>query len=70
MTCVGSAPEPPTTMNSSHPNFPVGLAIAPNSQPTGDDLEAYKQREAIEQYGIAGRIWRVLGVPHANCCSD
>jgi hypothetical protein len=46
-------------MSSLHPNFPVGLAIAPSSQQTGDDLEAYQQREAIEQYGIAGRIWQV-----------
>ena len=46
------------------PNFPVNLDIHPlHLQPTSDSStsteDIWKQRDAIKQYGIAGRIWYV-----------
>ena len=50
----------------SDPNFPVNLDIHPlHLQPTSDSStststeDIWKQRDAIKQYGIAGRIWYV-----------
>ena len=43
----------------SHPNFPIGLDIAPLIH-EGDEkgtFDADTQRRAIERFGIAGRIW-------------
>ncbi|KIJ67030.1 hypothetical protein HYDPIDRAFT_128613 [Hydnomerulius pinastri MD-312] len=52
---------------SAHPNFPPSLSIAPNFTASGlqrlsglrgkDAFGVEAQREAIEKYGIAGRVW-------------
>ena len=56
------------------PNFPVNLNISPlHLQPTSNSStsteDIWKQRDAIKQYGIAGRIWYVISylvVVHAT----
>lgn len=52
-----------------HPNFPPSLSISPNVLPRHlaptvvlqdhitNAFEAAAQRDAIEKYGIAGRVW-------------
>lgn len=46
----------------SDPNFPVGLDISPLEIDGG----SWEQHEAIKQYGIAGRIWKVHAYYGAN----
>ncbi|KAI6123303.1 hypothetical protein EDD17DRAFT_1466605 [Pisolithus thermaeus] len=43
---------------SHHPNFPPSLSISPST--TADDSDEFgllAQRDAIEKFGIAGRVW-------------
>lgn len=44
---------------SSHPNFPLGLDIAPLvfEQDENASFDLCAQKRAIERFGIAGRIW-------------
>lgn len=49
------------------PNFPVNLDIYPlHLQPTAEtgatEEDIWGQRDAIKQYGIAGRIWYVHSI--------
>lgn len=46
------------------PNFPPNLAIKPLhlDSSSGDQIDAWKQDEAIQRYGIAGRVWHVLPI--------
>jgi len=43
-------------MPDHDPNFPPSLNIAPLA-PLGIQHESHNQQEAIEKYGIAGRVW-------------
>ncbi|KAI5119426.1 hypothetical protein M0805_009877 [Coniferiporia weirii] len=46
--------------STSHPNFPDGLDIKPlilGGDEKGSTFDAEIQEKAIQQYGIAGRIW-------------
>lgn len=51
----------PMLDNEYHPNFPKELDIEPqtlNSKEIEDDaFGTESQREAIREYGIAGRVW-------------
>ncbi|KAI6042915.1 hypothetical protein EDC04DRAFT_3108024 [Pisolithus marmoratus] len=43
---------------SHHPNFPPSLSISPNTTADdGDEFGFAAQRDAIEKFGIAGRVW-------------
>ncbi|KAI6108155.1 hypothetical protein F5141DRAFT_1189125 [Pisolithus sp. B1] len=43
---------------SHHPNFPPSLSISPNTTADdGDEFGILAQRDAIEKFGIAGRVW-------------
>lgn len=48
-----------TVLSASHPNFPVGLDIAPSSNVTQEqkDIDDFEQADSIDKFGIAGRIW-------------
>lgn len=41
------------------PNFPSNLDIKPLHFTSKDEKDVWNQSDAIERYGIAGRIWHV-----------
>ena len=48
----------PTMTSEVHPNFPSGLNIRPLVSSLDENVfDEANQEDAIEQYGIAGRVW-------------